>query len=83
MGAGGDVFGDSNCNGVWGYDLLKLKSYEDELCAGTGQRGLIMLGDSATAHFHVPEQFMVGRSVLVLLVFFIFFVLFVCSFFLA
>ena len=27
-----------------------------ELCANTGARGLIMLGDSATAHFRIPNE---------------------------
>ena len=27
-------------------------------CSGTEQRGLIMLGDSATAHFHLPPQWL-------------------------
>jgi hypothetical protein len=29
-------------------------SYEEEFCSGSGQRGLIYIGDSVGAHFHVP-----------------------------
>ena len=47
---------DHNCNGIVGIDEATGKSYEETLCEGTGQRGLIMLGDSATAHFHIPPQ---------------------------
>jgi len=32
--------------------------YEDELCAGSEPRGVVLLGDSAGAHFHVPSQWM-------------------------
>jgi len=45
---------DHNCNKIVGGNSTG--SYEDMFCAGSGQRGLIMLGDSATAHFHVPPQ---------------------------
>lgn len=47
---------DKNCNGIYGRN--DTGSYEDLFCAGTGSRGLIMLGDSATAHFHVPPQWL-------------------------
>ncbi len=47
---------DHNCNGIKGGNSTG--SYEDMFCQGTKQRGLIMLGDSATAHFHVPPQWL-------------------------
>jgi len=47
---------DHNCNKIVGGNSTG--SYEDMFCAGTKQRGLIMLGDSATAHFHVPPQWL-------------------------
>lgn len=31
-------------------------SYEDIFCKDVPQRGLVILGDSATAHFHIPPQ---------------------------
>lgn len=50
----GDRYRDSNCNGIFGLNGTTGLSYEDELCAGSGQRGLIYIGDSVGAHFHVP-----------------------------
>lgn len=32
------------------------ESYEDMYCKGTEQRGVIILGDSAAAHFHVRAK---------------------------
>lgn len=32
------------------------KSYEEMYCEGTGQMGLVVMGDSVGAHFHAPEQ---------------------------
>lgn len=51
---------DHNCNGVVGGN--ETGSYEDQFCANTQQRGLIMLGDSATAHFHVPPQWITANG---------------------
>eukprot|EP00164_Ancoracysta_twista_P005307 GFYU01007265.1.p1 GENE.GFYU01007265.1~~GFYU01007265.1.p1 ORF type:complete len:539 (-),score=142.02 GFYU01007265.1:238-1854(-) len=48
----GDMEFDSNCNGIFGQDKDG-KSYEEDLCANSGARGLIVLGDSAAAHFHI------------------------------
>ena len=31
-------------------------SYEDKFCLGSGQRGVAILGDSASAHFHIPLE---------------------------
>ena len=55
---GSDV--DHNCNGISGGN--DKGSYEDQFCAGTEQRGLVMLGDSATAHFHVPPQWLTAQG---------------------
>ena len=51
---------DHNCNGIVGGNSSG--SYEDLLCAGTEQRGLIVLGDSASAHFHVPPRWLTARG---------------------
>jgi len=51
---------DHNCNGIYGAN--ETGTFEDMFCAGTGQRGLIMLGDSATAHFHIPPQWMTAEG---------------------
>mmetsp|Transcript_16826 Transcript_16826/g.25299 ORF Transcript_16826/g.25299 Transcript_16826/m.25299 type:complete len:572 (+) Transcript_16826:25-1740(+) len=47
---------DHNCNGIYGGN--ETGSYEEIFCSGTEQRGLIILGDSATAHFHIPPQWL-------------------------
>lgn len=49
-----DASVDHNCNGISGGNSTG--SYEDLFCANSQPRGLIMLGDSATAHFHIPPQ---------------------------
>jgi len=33
------------------------RPYESELCDGTEPMGLMLLGDSAGAHFHIPAQY--------------------------
>ena len=42
----GDKFKDSNCNGIFGINSTSGLSYEEELCAGSGARGIIYIGDS-------------------------------------
>eukprot|EP00095_Tigriopus_kingsejongensis_P003537 snap_masked-scaffold106_size358372-processed-gene-1.9 protein:Tk03537 transcript:snap_masked-scaffold106_size358372-processed-gene-1.9-mRNA-1 annotation:"acyloxyacyl hydrolase-like" len=49
-----DAEADSNCNGIFGTNPKTGVSYEEEFCEGTGQRGVIYIGDSVGAHFHVP-----------------------------
>lgn len=51
---------DHNCNGIFGGNATG--SYEDLFCKNTQQRGLIMLGDSATAHFHIPPQWLTANG---------------------
>ena len=34
--------------------------YEDKFCKSSQPRGIISLGDSVTAHFHLPEQWFDG-----------------------
>jgi acyloxyacyl hydrolase len=46
---------DYNCNGISGM-APSGKTYKDELC-DVEQRGIIMVGDSACAHFRIPEQY--------------------------
>lgn len=48
---------DHNCNGIKGTDSDGV-SFEKKFCEGTGQRGVIVLGDSAAAHFHIPPEWM-------------------------
>ncbi len=51
---------DHNCNGIFGGNSTG--SYEDIFCAGTPQRGLVLIGDSATAHFHIPPQWLTANG---------------------
>lgn len=32
------------------------RSYEDELCGASQPRGVAVLGDSISAHFHLPRE---------------------------
>jgi hypothetical protein len=51
--AGADLIEDTNCNGIHGGGE-GIPSYEEKWCAHSSPRGVIALGDSATAHFHIP-----------------------------
>ena len=46
---------DSNCNGIFGTDTAG-NSYEDKMCLNSQQRGSVVLGDSVSAHFHIPRE---------------------------
>ena len=52
----GDILIDTNCNGISGLNLSSGLAYEEELCGASGARGIIYIGDSVGAHFHVPPQ---------------------------
>ncbi|XP_072268294.1 acyloxyacyl hydrolase [Pyxicephalus adspersus] len=49
-----DALRDSNCNGIWGFDQKDGVPYEKKFCEGTDAKGIVVLGDSAAAHFHIP-----------------------------
>jgi len=51
-----DRYIDSNCNGIFGVNKLTGLPWEEELCDGTAAKGIIYLGDSVGAHFHMPPQ---------------------------
>ncbi|XP_069469364.1 acyloxyacyl hydrolase [Ambystoma mexicanum] len=53
-----DAVRDSNCNGIMGIDPDDGIPYEKKFCEGTESRGIILLGDSAGAHFHIPPEWM-------------------------
>ncbi|KAM4705100.1 acyloxyacyl hydrolase [Rhinophrynus dorsalis] len=53
-----DALRDSNCNGIWGFDPEDGIPYEKKYCEGTDSKGIIILGDSAAAHFHVPPEWL-------------------------
>jgi hypothetical protein len=49
---------DHNCNGISGVDASQ-RSYEDAFCGGpNAPRGTIVIGDSASAHFGIPPQYL-------------------------
>lgn len=54
----GDREMDSNCNGIYGVNPTTNVPYETELCGNYTPIGTLVLGDSASAHFHVPPEFM-------------------------
>lgn len=51
-----DKGSDSNCNGIYGMNPASGRSYEDELCGASQPRGVAVLGDSISAHFHLPRE---------------------------
>eukprot|EP00730_Choanoeca_flexa_P011958 TRINITY_DN2975_c0_g1_i1.p1 TRINITY_DN2975_c0_g1~~TRINITY_DN2975_c0_g1_i1.p1 ORF type:complete len:580 (+),score=155.55 TRINITY_DN2975_c0_g1_i1:31-1740(+) len=53
-----DVNVDSNCNGIYGVDPTTNTPYEELFCKDTQQYGVVVLGDSASAHFHVQPQYL-------------------------
>ena len=54
--ASADSSTDGNCNGIYGVNPASGLNFEDELCGGTKSMGVATLGDSASAHFRLPEQ---------------------------
>lgn len=53
---------DHDCNGISGRDHLG-RSYEHLYCDNTDRRGIISLGDSATAHFRIPQQYLTAADI--------------------
>ena len=51
----GDAERDFNCNGIHGKAEGGDQTYEEKFCSGSQQFGVVILGDSAGAHFHMPE----------------------------
>ena len=58
----GDSKEDTNCNGIFGVDPDTNSAYEAEWCRGTQQMGTIVLGDSASAHFHIPPSWITSTE---------------------
>ena len=50
-------FTDSNCNGLSGTDSFG-ESVEKKYCSSGVTKGVAVLGDSASAHFGIPERWM-------------------------
>jgi acyloxyacyl hydrolase len=57
-----DAVEDANCNGIYGVDPVTQKTYEDLWCANSGAMGVAALGDSATAHFRIPESYLTSKT---------------------
>jgi acyloxyacyl hydrolase len=55
----GNASVDANCNGISGVDPASGTPYEELFCSGANApMGLVILGDSAAAHFHLPPQYL-------------------------
>ncbi|KAJ8935056.1 hypothetical protein NQ318_002685 [Aromia moschata] len=50
-----DTENDSNCNSIWGIDNKTKTPWEEIVCNESDHRGLIYIGDSIGAHFHMPQ----------------------------
>ncbi|XP_061441962.1 acyloxyacyl hydrolase isoform X2 [Rhineura floridana] len=57
-----DAEKDSNCNGIWGVNPKDGIPYEQKFCNGTESKGVIILGDSAEAHFHIPPEWVTASQ---------------------
>lgn len=58
----GDKDFDSNCNGIFGIDTSTGRTFEEQWCNGTGQMGVVVLGDSVGAHFHIPPEYLTAKD---------------------
>lgn len=54
----GDGTVDHNCNGILGMDSATGRPYEQEFCDDSKRLGIAVLGDSISAHFHIPEEWL-------------------------
>ena len=58
----GDALLDGNCNGIFGMDSRTGRPWEEQLCDDKQRLGIAVLGDSISAHFHLPEQWLDARQ---------------------
>ncbi|CAF3362404.1 unnamed protein product [Rotaria socialis] len=58
----GDSVIDHNCNGIYGLDSTTGQPWETEFCNDTQRLGIAVLGDSISAHFHLPEQWLDAKQ---------------------
>jgi acyloxyacyl hydrolase len=54
---------DMNCNGIYGIDEKTGLSYEKLFCKDSENIGVIVLGDSAGAHFEIPSDYMTASHI--------------------
>jgi acyloxyacyl hydrolase len=52
----GNTLKDHDCNSIFGKDT-KGHSLEEKLCGNSTRLGVVVAGDSAGAHFSIPEKF--------------------------
>lgn len=57
-----DSSADTNCNGIMGVEPGSGQTYESLWCKGTQQMGVVVLGDSASAHFHIPPAWLTSKE---------------------
>jgi len=53
---------DSNCNGIFGV-ASDGTPYEEKFCSDTARNGVVVLGDSASAHFHIPPNYLTAANI--------------------
>ncbi len=53
---------DTNCNGIKGTDPDTGLTYESLWCNDTQQMGVVVLGDSASAHFRIPPSWLTSKE---------------------
>uniref|UniRef100_A0A6B2L147 Saposin B-type domain-containing protein n=1 Tax=Arcella intermedia TaxID=1963864 RepID=A0A6B2L147_9EUKA len=51
---------DHNCNGIF---AMNGNDYEKMYCDNTGQMGVVVVGDSAGAHFHIPPEYLTAALI--------------------
>lgn len=54
---------DTNCNGILGVESGSGQTYESLWCRDSEQMGTIVLGDSASAHFHIPPSWLTSEEI--------------------
>jgi len=55
---GADKSKDYNCNGISGINAQTGRPNKELYCDNSGQIGVVVIGDSAGAHFSIPERYM-------------------------
>lgn len=48
---------DNDCNGIFGVNPKTGRTYEHDFCEKSTRLGVAVIGDSAGAHFSIPEKF--------------------------
>lgn len=48
---------DNDCNGIFGINSKTGRTYEHDFCSKSTRLGVAVIGDSAGAHFSIPEKY--------------------------